>query len=216
MWSERKIPILLVCEEAHRYIPADTTLGFNSTRRAISRIAKEGRKYGVSLAIISQRPSELEPSTLSQCSTIFSMRLSNEVDQNFVKAAVPDGAAELLSFLPSLGTAETMVFGESVNLPMRVVLNTLAARGAKTRSVSSASAAREHMQRALEQTARPSQAAGASPHYAVPRAPNPNNPTRSPIDHAAIRAAAQRIELTKTQSLSDVKNMLNTAFNRGN
>ena len=125
MWSERRIPILLVCEEAHRYIPADKNLGFHSTRRAISRIAKEGRKYGVSLAIISQRPSELEPSTLSQCSTIFSMRLSNELDQNFVRAAVPDGAAELLSFLPSLGTAETMVFGESVNLPMRVVLNTL-------------------------------------------------------------------------------------------
>jgi len=57
----------------------------------------------VSLGIISQRPSELEPSTLSQCSTIFSMRLSNELDQNFVRAAVPDGAAELLSFLPSLG-----------------------------------------------------------------------------------------------------------------
>ena len=126
-WSERKIPILLVCEEAHRYIPRDTSQGFHSTRRIISRIAKEGRKYGVSLGIISQRPSELEPSTLSQCSTIFSMRLSNELDQNFVRAAVPDGAAELLSFLPSLGTAETMVFGESVNLPMRVILNTLAA-----------------------------------------------------------------------------------------
>ena len=125
-WSERKIPILLVCEEAHRYIPRDPTLGFHSTRRIIARIAKEGRKYGVSLGIISQRPSELEASTLSQCSTIFSMRLSNEVDQNFVRAAVPDGAAELLSFLPSLGTAETMVFGESVNLPMRVILNTLA------------------------------------------------------------------------------------------
>ena len=125
-WSERKVPILLVCEEAHRYIPRDKSLGFHSTRRIIGRIAKEGRKYGVSLAIISQRPSELEPSTLSQCSTIFSMRLSNELDQNFVKAAVPDGAAELLSFLPSLGTAETMVFGESVNLPMRVILNTLA------------------------------------------------------------------------------------------
>jgi len=105
-WSERKLPILLVCEEAHRYIPRDRSLGFHSTRRIISRIAKEGRKYGVSLGIISQRPSELEPSTLSQCSTIFSMRLSNEVDQNFVRAAVPDGAAELLSFLPSLGTAE--------------------------------------------------------------------------------------------------------------
>ncbi len=126
-WSERQLPILLVCEEAHRYIPRDKNLGFHSTRKIIGRIAKEGRKYGVSLAIVSQRPSELEPSTLSQCSTIFSMRLSNEVDQNFVRAAVPDGAAELLSFLPSLGTAETMVFGESVNLPMRVILNTLPA-----------------------------------------------------------------------------------------
>ena len=126
MWSRRSIPILLVCEEAHRYIPADPSLGFNATRKSIARIAKEGRKYGVSLAIISQRPSELEPSTLSQCSTIFSMRLSNERDQNFVRAAIPDAAGELLSFLPSLGTAETMVFGESVNLPMRVILSTLA------------------------------------------------------------------------------------------
>ena len=124
-WSERRIPVLLVCEEAHRYIPADKSLGFHSTRRIIGRIAKEGRKYGVSLGIISQRPSELEASTLSQCSTIFSMRLSNELDQNFVRAAIPDGAADLLSFLPSLGTAETMVFGESVNLPMRIILNTL-------------------------------------------------------------------------------------------
>ena len=124
-WSERQIPILLVCEEAHRYIPRDQSLGFHSTRRIIGRIAKEGRKYGVSLGIISQRPSELEPSTLSQCSTIFSMRLSNEVDQNFVKAAVPDGAGDLLSFLPSLGTAEAMVFGESVNMPMRVIMNKL-------------------------------------------------------------------------------------------
>ena len=127
LWSQRQIPILLLCEEAHRYIPADKSLGFASTRRAISTIAKEGRKYGVSLGIISQRPSELEASTLSQCSTVFSMRLSNERDQHFVRAAVPDGAVELLNFLPSLGTAETIVFGESVNLPMRVVLNHLPA-----------------------------------------------------------------------------------------
>lgn len=125
-WSNRQVPILLVCEEAHRYIPRDPNLGFHSTRRIISRIAKEGRKYGVSLGIISQRPSELEPSTLSQCSTVFSMRLSNERDQNFVRAAVPDGAAELLTFLPSLGTAESMVFGEAVNMPMRVLLSRLA------------------------------------------------------------------------------------------
>lgn len=127
LWSQRQIPILLLCEEAHRYIPADRNLGFASTRRAISTIAKEGRKYGVSLGIISQRPSELEASTLSQCSTVFSMRLSNERDQHFVRAAVPDGAVELLNFLPSLGTAETIVFGESVNLPMRVVLKHLSA-----------------------------------------------------------------------------------------
>ena len=127
LWSQRQIPILLLCEEAHRYIPADRSLGFSSTRRAISTIAKEGRKYGVSLGIISQRPSELEASTLSQCSTVFSMRLSNERDQHFVRAAVPDGAVELLNFLPSLGTAETIVFGESVNLPMRVVLKHLPA-----------------------------------------------------------------------------------------
>ena len=125
LWSQRQIPILLLCEEAHRYIPADKSLGFASTRRAISTIAKEGRKYGVSLGIISQRPSELEASTLSQCSTVFSMRLSNERDQHFVRSAVPDGAVELLNFLPSLGTAETIVFGESVNLPMRVILKHL-------------------------------------------------------------------------------------------
>ena len=125
MWSDRKVPILLVCEEAHRYIPGDPKLGFASTRRAIGRIAKEGRKYGVSLAIISQRPSELEETMLSQCSTIFSMRLSNEQDQLFVKAAVPDGAEELLNFLPSLGTAESMIFGEAVSMPMRVLLSML-------------------------------------------------------------------------------------------
>jgi hypothetical protein len=257
MWSERKIPILLVCEEAHRYIPADTTLGFNSTRRAISRIAKEGRKYGVSLAIISQRPSELEPSTLSQCSTIFSMRLSNEVDQNFVKAAVPDGAAELLSFLPSLGTAETMVFGESVNLPMRVILNTLAEEyrphsssasfselwggeevtdefmlkvfnqwrtrtiirdgmSARPRKAAPTTHARAQMQRALQNTAANRAPLGGAIRSAAPIAPpSGQHSSRSPIDHAAIRAAAQRLEQTKTQSLSDVKNMLNSAFNRG-
>jgi len=125
MWSNRAIPLLLVCEEAHRYIPNDSAKGFAGTRRAISKIAKEGRKYGVSLAIISQRPSELDISTLSQCSTIFSMRLSNERDQNFMRAAIPDGVGGLLKFLPSLGTAEAMVFGESVKIPMRILLNTL-------------------------------------------------------------------------------------------
>ncbi len=125
VWSDRKIPVLLICEEAHRYVPSDHSLGFAPTRRAIGRIAKEGRKYGVSLAIISQRPSELDATILSQCSTMFAMRLTNERDQQFAAAAVSDSAGNLLSFLPAMGTGEAMVFGESVNLPMRVKLDTL-------------------------------------------------------------------------------------------
>jgi DNA helicase HerA-like ATPase len=258
-WSERKIPILLVCEEAHRYIPRDKSLGFHSTRRIIGRIAKEGRKYGVSLAIISQRPSELEPSTLSQCSTIFSMRLSNEIDQNFVKAAVPDGAAELLSFLPSLGTAETMVFGEAVNLPMRVILNTLAA---EYRPHSSSAVFTDLWQRDTTSPAFmadvfkrwrarsltvdgqnsppvPAPAPAVKPtvqslrssmvkkselqRAGVPPLAPPNKPQSVPARPSQAQSGAispqmrQRIlekASAKPQSLGDVKNMLNSAFNR--
>lgn len=255
MWSERKIPILLVCEEAHRYIPADPKLGFHSTRRAISRIAKEGRKYGVSLAIVSQRPSELEPSTLSQCSTIFSMRLSNELDQNFVRAAVPDGAAELLSFLPSLGTAETMVFGESVNLPMRVVLNTLpeqyrphSSSASFTELWSSAECSPEFMQtvfnnwrsRTLRKTDAAPSASGQARQVAQAHANNGLDPRQHMAQLAAQRAqqrpqgvvpqmtqaasAVRQNVMNKdalrsaaqlpTQSLQEVKALLNNAFNR--
>ena len=72
LWSGGSVPITFVCEEAHRYVPIDRSLGFEPTKRAISRIAKEGRKYGVSLAIVTQRPAELDPTILSQCNTIFS------------------------------------------------------------------------------------------------------------------------------------------------
>ena len=81
-------PLLFVCEEAHRYAPADVTLGFGPTRRALSRIAKEGRKYGVYLGLVSQRPSEIDPTIISQCSTLFVMRLSNDRDQAFIRSAV--------------------------------------------------------------------------------------------------------------------------------
>jgi len=249
-WSERRLPVLLVCEEAHRYIPADKSLGFHSTRRIIGRIAKEGRKYGVSLGIISQRPSELEASTLSQCSTIFSMRLSNELDQNFVRAAVPDGAAELLSFLPSLGTAETMVFGESVNLPMRIILNTLEEEyrphsssaeftdlwnredvtpefmetvfdrwrarslGKDKKSHEPAVAAAAVSSRNAVQSVRHSlRQQTAAPHVA------PQQSTQQPLLNPATASATQmrqRLQsvASKPSGLSDVKSMLNTAFNR--
>src|SRR5690606_39391328 len=95
------VPVTLVCEEAHRYIPADDTLAFAPTKRALARIAKEGRKYGAALSIVSQRPSELDPTILSQCNTLFAMRLSNERDQEILKAAISDAASSLLEFLRS-------------------------------------------------------------------------------------------------------------------
>ncbi len=120
LWSDGKIPVTLVCEEAHRYVPNDPAAGFEPTRRAIARIAKEGRKYGVSLCVVSQRPSELDSTILSQCNTVFSMRMSNERDQDFVRAAIFDTAASLLDFLPSMGPREAIVFGDGVTLPGRI------------------------------------------------------------------------------------------------
>jgi Helicase HerA, central domain len=92
VWSDRgrMPPVLLVCEEAHRYVPADERVGFAATARAITRIAREGRKYGVALALISQRPSELSTQALSQCGTIFALRLANELDYGFMGTVMPD------------------------------------------------------------------------------------------------------------------------------
>lgn len=126
LWGDGHVPVTLVCEEAHRYVPNDARLGFEPTRRAIARIAKEGRKYGVSLCVVSQRPAELDPTILSQCNTIFTMRLSNERDQDIVRAAIFDTAASLLDFLPSMGPREAIVFGDGVMLPARVRFDDLA------------------------------------------------------------------------------------------
>jgi hypothetical protein len=117
---EEAIPVLLVCDEAHRYIPRDESRSFEPTRRSISRIAKEGRKYGVSLCLVTQRPSELSESILSQCSTIFSLRMNNERDQKFVRSMLPDDAAGLLNVLPTLRQREAIVVGEGVAHPMRI------------------------------------------------------------------------------------------------
>jgi len=122
VWSEGKVPITFVCEEAHRYVPREKDAGFEPTKRIISRIAKEGRKYGIALCVVSQRPGDIDPTILSQCSTIFTMRLSNERDQQIVRSAVSDAAESLLRFLPSLGMRETITFGEGVTLPSRIML----------------------------------------------------------------------------------------------
>jgi len=124
--AEPKRPILLVCEEAHRYIPNDDVGGESSVRDILSRIAKEGRKYGVSLGLITQRPSDLAEGVLSQCGTILSMRLNNDRDQAFVKAAMPEGARGFLDSIPALRNREIICCGEGVAIPIRVSLDTLA------------------------------------------------------------------------------------------
>ena len=118
-------PILLVCEEAHRYVPTDNSTIFSSTRKAIERIAKEGRKYGVSLGLISQRPADVSESALSQCGTIFAMRLNNERDQKFVSHVMPEGAEGSLNSLSSLQNRELLGVGEGVEAPVRLLVDKL-------------------------------------------------------------------------------------------
>ena len=135
VWSEGAAPLLVCCEEVHRYAPADRKLGFGPTRKALSRIAKEGRKYSVFLGAITQRPSDLDATILSQCSTVFAMRMANDRDQEIVRSAVPDAAASLIEFLPSLGTREAIAFGEGVPLPTRFSFKTSGGGSAAAQSV---------------------------------------------------------------------------------
>ncbi len=127
IWSreERTSPILLVCEEAHRYVPSEKDADGNSVGRILSRIAKEGRKYGISLGLITQRPSDLAEGVLSQCGTIISMRLNNDRDQAFVKAAMPEGARGFLDSIPALRNRECIICGEGVAIPIRVSFDNL-------------------------------------------------------------------------------------------
>lgn len=125
LFSAQSIPILLVCEEAHRYLPEQSKAGFEPARRNLAQIAKEGRKYGVSLCLVSQRPADLAAGALSQCSTVFALRLTSQSDQAFVRGALPDWSAGLIDLLPSLRNGEAVAVGEGVPVPMRLVFDTL-------------------------------------------------------------------------------------------
>ena len=122
IWSrtEARRPLLLVCEEAHRYVPKDEEARGQAVRKILERIAKEGRKYGVSLGLITQRPSDLAEGVLSQCGTIIAMRLNNERDQACVRSAMPEGARGFLDAIPALRNRECIVCGEGVAIPIRV------------------------------------------------------------------------------------------------
>ena len=119
LWSDSAIELLLICEEAHRYVSADRSIGFQPTRRILSRIAKEGRKNGIYLGLVTQRPSEIDATIISQCNTLFVMRMANERDQQLVQAAASDAAANLVRYLPSLAPREVLAFGAGVALPTR-------------------------------------------------------------------------------------------------
>ena len=120
MWSTGGFEVLVLCEEAHRYVPQDPKLGFAPTRQAIARIAKEGRKYGCYIGVVTQRPGELDPTILSQCSTVFAMRLANDSDQEIIRSAISDSSASQISFLSAIGNREAIAFGEGVATPMRM------------------------------------------------------------------------------------------------
>jgi len=127
IWSRSEVqrPVLLICEEAHRYIPSDKTSTGQAVRKILERIAKEGRKYGVSLGLITQRPSDLAEGVLSQCGTILAMRLNNDRDQAFVKSAMPEGSRGFLDVIPALRNRECIVCGEGVSIPIRVAFDDL-------------------------------------------------------------------------------------------
>lgn len=121
--NDTKIPLLLVFEEAHKYVPKSDLSKYKSSRVSIERIAKEGRKYGITLAIVSQRPSEVSETIFSQCNTFLAMRLTNPDDQNYVKRLLPDTLGNLTSKLNSLSAGEALLIGESVVMPSVVKID---------------------------------------------------------------------------------------------
>ena len=121
----RKYPILAVYEEAHIYAPNESTCKVPIVTKSIERIAKEGRKYGISLMIVSQRPSEISETIFSQCNNFVAMRLTNPADQNYVTRLLPDSVARITDSLPSLEQREALVIGDSIPLPTIVKIGTI-------------------------------------------------------------------------------------------
>ena len=120
-WNPRRreFPILLVCEEAHQYLPREGNPALAATRKAMERIAKEGRKYGVALVVISQRPTELSETVLAQCSNYLCLRISNPDDQAYVRGLMPEGEADMAEILASLSRGEVLAVGDATPLPTR-------------------------------------------------------------------------------------------------
>lgn len=111
------IPLLLVYEEAHKYVPNSDLSRYRASKQSIERIAKEGRKYGVTLLLASQRPSEISETIFAQCNNFLALRLTNPNDQNYVKRLLPDTSGSLVEKMPSLRAGECILVGDAVTIP---------------------------------------------------------------------------------------------------
>lgn len=129
VWETReereRDPILIICEEAHRYVPDTGLAEYQSAQKAIRRIAKEGRKYGIGLMLVSQRPADVERTVLSQCNSWIVLRLTNSADQEQVARFLPDSLAGLSRTLPSLSRREALFVGEAAAVPARILMTEL-------------------------------------------------------------------------------------------
>jgi DNA helicase HerA-like ATPase len=110
----------LICEEAHYYIQSEKNGPYEGAKKMMERIAKEGRKYGVSIGVISQRPTELSETMLAQCSSFICLRTTNPDDQAYIKGLVPEAEGDLTDILSSLGRGKALIVGEAAPLPTRV------------------------------------------------------------------------------------------------
>lgn len=117
------IPFMIVCEEAHNYIPKTGGAEYRASKKSIERIAKEGRKYGLSLMVVSQRPSEVSETIFSQCNNFISLRLTNVNDQNYVKSLMPENSNAIADILPNLGQGECLIVGDATLIPSVVKLD---------------------------------------------------------------------------------------------
>ena len=115
----REFPIFLICEEAHEYIPREDIPRFREARRSMERISKNGRKYGVGLCVVSQRPHDVSETVLAQCSSFICLRISNPEDQEYVRSMVPEAARGTFAALTSLSKGEAVALGEAVPMPVR-------------------------------------------------------------------------------------------------
>jgi DNA helicase HerA-like ATPase len=111
------VPVMIVCEEAHNYVPQRDDVAYRASRKSLERIAKEGRKYGLSLMVVSQRPSEVSETIFAQCNNFLALRLTNNADQNYVKRLFPDNSSGITEILPNLAPGECVIVGDAVLLP---------------------------------------------------------------------------------------------------